>query len=71
MPDQVVQERTRYISPTSAARKFDRGRSWVWGKVKSDASFPRPVYLDPKSPVFIEAELDAWALRSLRPKEAA
>jgi prophage regulatory protein len=32
----------------------------LWEKVKSDPDFPKPVYLGPKSPVFIEQHLDEY-----------
>ena len=57
----VIPDGGRFLKPESAAAKFDRGRSWVWERVKRDPTFPRPIYLAPKAPLFIEAELDAWA----------
>lgn len=50
----------RCLSPRGVGEKFDRSLSWVWARLKSDPEFPRPVYLGPSQPVFIESELDAW-----------
>jgi predicted DNA-binding transcriptional regulator AlpA len=61
MPDRAMPNGGRFLKPETAANiKFDRGRSWIWEKVKSDPSFPRPYYIDHKSPLFLESELDAW-----------
>lgn len=61
MPDRVIPEGARFLSPSRACSKFDRGRSWIWERLRTDPTFPRPVYIDNKAPLFIEAELDDWA----------
>lgn len=70
MPDRVIPEGARYLKPESACTKLDRGRSWLWDRVKRDPTFPRPLYIDRKAPLFLESELDEW-VRSRQPKAAA
>lgn len=48
------------LSPKQTYTKFGRKKTWLWDRLKSDPTFPRPVYLGPRSPVFLEHELDAW-----------
>jgi predicted DNA-binding transcriptional regulator AlpA len=61
LPDRVLPEGGRFLKPETAAKiKFDRGRSWIWDRVKNDPTFPKPYYIDHKSPLFLEAELDGW-----------
>ncbi|CAG4907425.1 helix-turn-helix transcriptional regulator [Paraburkholderia gardini] len=50
----------RCLSPKQTYTKFSRQKSWLWDRVKNDPTFPRPLYLGPRSPVFLEHELDAW-----------
>lgn len=50
----------RCLVPAKARAKFDKGNTWLWDKVKSDPDFPKPIYLGPKSPVFIEQHLDEY-----------
>ena len=66
MADRVIPEGARFLKPANAGKKFDRGRSWVWAKIKNDPDFPQPVYLDPNVPLLIEQELDAWAASRAR-----
>jgi prophage regulatory protein len=54
---------TRCLSPRKVCEKFDRRKSWLWSRVKDDPAFPKPIYLTSGSPVFIEAELDAYLER--------
>ncbi len=51
------------LSIKSACRKLDRGKSWLWDRIKNDAEFPKPMYLSSGSPVLLEHELDAWLER--------
>ncbi len=60
MPDASSVSTKHYLSPPSSARKFDRGLTWLWDKVRNDSDFPRPIYIGAKSPVFLESDLDAW-----------
>ncbi len=55
-----IPQGTRCLKPTATAKKLDRGISWLWARLKNDPAFPRPVYLSPKAPVFLEHEIDAW-----------
>lgn len=67
MLDRKIPNGETYLKPESACRKLDRGRSWLWNKVKTDASFPKPVYIDHKSPLFIASQLEEWvAARAAR-----
>lgn len=51
------------LPPAKARAKFGKGNTWLWEKVKSDPYFPKPVYLGPRSPVFIEQHLDEYIAR--------
>ena len=57
------------LKPAQAAAKLGRGRTWLWIQLRVDPTFPAPVYIADKSPVWIEAELDAWILS--RPRATA
>ena len=70
MATRVIPEGARFLKPERACSKLDRGRSWLWDRVKRDPTFPRPIYIDRKAPLFIESELDEW-VRSRERKEAA
>jgi predicted DNA-binding transcriptional regulator AlpA len=70
MADRVI-DGAKFLSPSSASNKFDRGRSWVWDRVKRDPTFPRPIYIDNKAPLFRESELDAWLESRIARKAAA
>jgi prophage regulatory protein len=50
----------RCLSVRAASQKLGRSLSWTWARVKDDPTFPRPVYLAPNSPVFLEHEIEAW-----------
>lgn len=56
----------RCLKPHDAAKKFGRSDSWLQAKVKTDPTFPRPIYLSHKAPVFLEHELDAWLISQTR-----
>lgn len=53
-----------YCKPSSVAARFNRSLAWVWGQVKNDPQFPKPVY-NPKNGMcfFIERELNDFAAR--------
>lgn len=55
-----IPQGARCLKPEKAAEKCGRRISWLWAKLKTDTTFPRPIYLAPKAPVFLEHELDAW-----------
>lgn len=63
MSDRTIPPGARCLDARSTAEKFDKGHSWLWLKLKTDASFPRPLYLAPKSPVWLEHELDQYIAR--------
>jgi len=48
------------LTPKEVCRKLSRRKSWLWQRIKSDPTFPRPIYLSPSAPIFIEGEIDAW-----------
>jgi prophage regulatory protein len=50
----------RCLKRAETCRKFAKQKSWLWDRLKNDPTFPRPIYLGPKSPVWLEHELDAW-----------
>lgn len=51
------------ITPKRAGEKLGRKKSWLWDRVKNDPTFPRPVYLGPRAPIFIESEIDAYIMK--------
>ena len=53
---------TQALNSQQVCAKFSRKKSWLWDRLKSDSSFPRPLYLSPNAPVWIEAELDAYLI---------
>ncbi len=59
-PSREVPAGAKCLTPKQAYTKFARQKSWLWDRLKSDPSFPRPIYLGPRAPVFLEHELDAW-----------
>jgi predicted DNA-binding transcriptional regulator AlpA len=54
------QQTGRALTPRLVCEKFSRKKSWLWDRVKNDPTFPRPFYLSPRAPLFIESELDAY-----------
>ncbi len=58
-----IPQGARCLKPKMAAEKCGRRDSWLWAKLKTDPTFPRPIYLSRKAPVFLEHELDAWLAR--------
>ena len=70
MPARVIPEGATFLKPERACSKLDRGRSWLWDRVKRDPTFPRPIYIDHKAPLFIESELEE-CVRSRQSKEPA
>ncbi|CAE6864631.1 AlpA family phage regulatory protein [Burkholderia sp. R-69980] len=59
-PSRKIPSGAQCKTPRQTQDKFCRQKSWLWDKVKNDPSFPRPIYLGPHAPVFLEHELDAW-----------
>lgn len=40
-------------------RKFCRGNTWLWDRVKNDPDFPKPIYIGTRA-IWIEQEADAY-----------
>jgi predicted DNA-binding transcriptional regulator AlpA len=59
-PSRKIPSGAKCLSPKQTYSKFSRKKSWLWDRLKSDPTFPRPLYLGPRAPVFLEHELDAW-----------
>jgi len=59
-PSRKVPPGTRCLTPRQTQNKFARQKSWLWDRLKNDPTFPRPIYLGPRAPVFLEHELDDW-----------
>ena len=51
--------------PSETARKLGRSVSWLWERLRKDASFPRPLYNGEGSCFFIEREIDEYLKRTL------
>jgi prophage regulatory protein len=54
------------LAPRGVCEKFSRKKSWLWDRLKNDPEFPKPIYLGPGAPVFIESELDEYLLSRAR-----
>ena len=50
-----------YLSDISAAKLFDRTRSWTWRQSRNDPSFPRPIRLTDCTTRWRRSELIEWA----------
>ena len=70
MADRIIPPGAKCLSPKKTHDKFDRQKSWLWAKVKSDPMFPKPLYIGSR-PVFLEHELDAWLARQAQQRQAA
>ena len=44
-------------------QRLKRGKTWLHKRIKSDPTFPRPVYLSPREPQFFQHEIDAWLIK--------
>lgn len=55
----------RCLTPKRTCEKLDRKKSWLWDRVKNDANFPKPGYYSPRSPFFLEHELDEYIARQV------
>jgi predicted DNA-binding transcriptional regulator AlpA len=54
-----VQLTDRLLKPSTLCERLDRGKTWLWDKVKNDPIFPKPVYRDGMC-FFIERELNRF-----------
>ena len=52
---------TRYLPVPAVCEKLGRRRTWLYERLKSDPSFPKPVRLGGTRLAFDEAQIDAWA----------
>jgi predicted DNA-binding transcriptional regulator AlpA len=48
------------LKPSSAAKKFDRAKTWLYGEMKNNPDFPKPLYSQDGMAFFIERELDEY-----------
>jgi prophage regulatory protein len=62
-PSRKIPPGAKCITPKEVMAKLARRKSWLWGKVKNDPTFPRPIHYGPRATVFIEQEIDAWLER--------
>ena len=53
-------QNAKALSPKKACEKLSRKKSWLWNRVKIDPEFPKPIYLSPGAPIFLEHELDSY-----------
>lgn len=51
------------LTATIAKKKLACSNSWFWDKVKNDPDFPKPIYISPRRPIWIESNLDNWLRR--------
>lgn len=59
----VIPDGAICLTAGTAAKKLGAGKSWFWDRVKSDPTFPQPLYLGSHRPVWIEQHLDDWLRR--------
>lgn len=59
----IIPQGARCLTPTKVRQKLCKGNTWLWDRVKNDPDFPKPIYLAPRSPVFIEQQIDAYLSR--------
>lgn len=67
----VIPQGAICLPPAKACAKFGRRNTWLWEKVKNDPDFPKPVYLGPRTPVFIEQHLDEYIAKCAAKSVAA
>jgi predicted DNA-binding transcriptional regulator AlpA len=51
----------RYLTIALVCDKLSHQKSWLYNKVKTDPTFPRPVMLGSRQ-VFIESQIDEWVM---------
>lgn len=59
-PSRKIPSGAKCLTPKQTYTKFSRQKSWLWDLLKKDPTFPRPIYLGSRAPVFLEHELEAW-----------
>jgi len=55
----------RCLNVNEVAAKLGSSDQFVWIKVRTDPTFPRPLKTGPKSTRWLEHQLDAWLLAQL------
>ena len=60
MAQRAIPPGTKCLTPKNAWQKLDKKKSWFWDNVANDPTFPKLIYIGPRSPVLLEHELDAW-----------
>ena len=50
----------RYLSPRAVCERLQVGRSTLTYWQRTNPEFPKPIYLGPRSPRYVEAEIQAW-----------
>ena len=49
------------VATTADVRaQLRKGNTWLWGRLKTDPTFPKPFYISPREPMFLQQEIDAW-----------
>lgn len=61
----------RCLRPNKAATKLAIGVSTLWLRVRTDADFPKPIKIGPRTTVFFEDELDAYLERCMAKAKVA
>lgn len=50
-------------TPTEVMTRLRKRKTWLWARLKTDPTFPRPFYLSAREPLFFQHEIDAWLLQ--------
>lgn len=67
----IVPLGAKCLSIKKSREKLSKGNSWIWDRIKNDPTFPKPIYLSPRSPVLIEQQLDEWLEQRANSRPAA
>lgn len=51
-----------FLNKIEIARRIGVGKNNIAYIVKNDPTFPKPVYLTPSRPQWLDVAIDAWAL---------
>ena len=57
---QTITQGAKVATPADVCAQLRKGKTWLWGRLKTDKSFPRPFYPSPREPMFLQHEIDAW-----------
>lgn len=58
--ESVIPAGAKTESPTEVMVRLRKKKTWLWSRLKTDPTFPRPFYLSPREPLFFQHEIDAW-----------